>query len=154
MRYVRGSTLTAKLLTMDGLPIFKPPYSRVTAIDMNTGEHRWMAAIGNGPRNHPLLKGIAVPPLGEPFQAGVSALVTKTLLFVSGTPRPTEWSDPNAARKLVFVFDKESGALLRGIELDALSAAAPMTYLHDGKQYIVIATGSGPASELMALSLH
>jgi quinoprotein glucose dehydrogenase len=154
MRYMRTSELTAKLLSMDGLPIFKPPYSRVTAIDMNSGEHRWMAAIGNGPRNHPLLKGMAaVPPLGEPFQAGVSALVTKTLLVVSGAPRPTEWSDPDAARKLIFVFDKETGALLRGIELDAIAAAAPMTYSHGGKQYIVVATGSGPASELMALSL-
>jgi glucose dehydrogenase len=154
MRYMRTSELTAKLLSMDGLPIFKPPYSRVTAIDMNRGEHRWMAAIGNGPRNHPLLKGMAaVPALGEPFQTGVSALVTKTLLVVSGAPRPTEWSDPDAARKLIFVFDKETGALLRGIELDAIAAAAPMTYSHGGKQYIVVATGSGPASELMALSL-
>jgi hypothetical protein len=94
-----------------------------------------------------------VPPLGEHFQSGVSVLATKTLLFVSGTPRPTEWSDPNAARKVMFVFDKESGALLRDIELDTSSAAAPMTYSHGGKQYIVVATGSGPASELMALSL-
>ncbi len=153
MRYVRTADLTSKLLSMDGLPIFRPPYSRVTAIDMNRGEHRWVAAIGNGPRKHPLLKGAAVPPLGESFQAGISALVTKTLLFVSGAPRPTEWSDPDAAHKLIFVFDKESGALLRGIELDAFSAAAPMTYVHDGKQYIVVATGSGPASELIALSL-
>ena len=153
MRYVRHPDLTAKLLSMDGLPIFKPPYTRVTAIDMNKGEHRWVIPVGNGPRSHPLLKGLAAPPLGEPFQAGVSALVTKTLLFVGGTPRPTEWSDPNAARKLIFVFDKESGALVREIELDAVSAAAPMTYSHGGKQYIVVATGSGPASELMALSL-
>jgi len=53
----------------------------------------------------------------------------------------------------MFVFDKQSGALLRAIELDTVSAAAPMTYLHDGKQYIVVAAGSGPASELIALSL-
>jgi quinoprotein glucose dehydrogenase len=153
MRYMRTGPLTTKLMSIDGLPIFKPPYSRVTAIDMNSGEHRWMAAIGNGPRRHPLLKGVDVPPLGEAFQAGVSALVTKTLLFVSGEPRPTEWSDPDASRKVIFAFDKESGALLRAIELDAVSAAAPMTYLHGGKQYIVVATGSGPASELVALSL-
>jgi quinoprotein glucose dehydrogenase len=154
MRYVRAdTTLSPKELSMDGLPIFKPPYSRVTAIDMNKGEHRWIAAIGNGPRHHPLLTGLTVPPLGESFQAGVSALVTKTLLFVSGSPRPTEWSDPDAARKLVFVFDKQSGALVREIELEGFSAAAPMTYLHGGKQYIVVATGSGPTSDLTALSL-
>jgi quinoprotein glucose dehydrogenase len=153
MRYIRAGPLTSKLLAINGLPIFKPPYSRVTAIDMNRGEHRWMAAVGNGPRNHPLLAGTAVPALGEAFQAGISALVTKTLLFVSGEPRPTEWSDPDASRKVIFVFDKDSGALLRAIELDAVSAAAPMTYSHGGKQYIVVATGSGPSSELMALSL-
>jgi quinoprotein glucose dehydrogenase len=153
MRYMRTGGLDSKLLSMDGLPIFKPPYSRVTAIDMNKGEHRWMSAIGNGPRNHPLLKGMDVPPLGEPQQAGVSALVTKTLLFVSAAPRPTEWSEPDAAKKLIFVFDKESGALLRSIDLDGLSAAAPMTYLHENKQYVVVATGAGPASELVALSL-
>jgi len=153
MRYVRHPDLTSKLLSMDGLPIFKPPYTRVTAIDMNKGEHRWVIPVGNGPRSHPLLKGLDVPPLGEPFQAGVSALVTKTLLFVSGAPRPTKWSDPAAARTLMFVFEKESGALVRGIELDSFEAAAPMTYLHGGKQYIVVATGSGPTSELTALSL-
>lgn len=153
MRYMRTGGLDSKLLSMDGLPIFKPPYSRVTAIDMNKGEHRWMSPIGNGPRNHPLLKGLTVPALGEPQQAGVSALVTKTLLFISAAPRPTEWSEPDAARKLIFVYDKESGALVRSIELDGISAAAPMTYLHDNKQYIVVATGAGPASELVALSL-
>jgi glucose dehydrogenase len=80
-------------------------------------------------------------------------MVTKTLLFVSAAPRPTEWSEPDAAKKLIFVFDKESGALLRSIDLDGLSAAAPMTYLHENKQYVVVATGAGPASELVALSL-
>jgi len=154
MRYVRAdTTLSPKELTIDGLPIFKPPYSRVTALDMHKGELRWTSPIGNGPRRHPLLKGLNVPPLGESFQAGVSALVTKTLLVVSGAPRPTEWSDPEAERRLVFVYDKQSGALIREIELDAFSAAAPMTYLHGGKQYIVVAVGSGPTSELIALAL-
>ena len=50
---------------MDGLPIFKPPYARVTAFDMNTGEHLWTAPVGNGPRNHPALKGLDLPPLGD-----------------------------------------------------------------------------------------
>jgi quinoprotein glucose dehydrogenase len=148
--------------TLDGLPVFKPPYARVTAIDMNKGEHSWVAPLGNGPRNHPLLKGLNVPPLGDGIQGG-SVLVTKTLLFVSvtrlginGSPSPpawAEWGDPTADRKLIYVFDKQSGKLLREIELDGRSAAAPMTYLHDGKQYVVVAVGGGPTSELVALSL-
>ena len=150
------------VLTLDGLPIFKPPYSRLTAIDMNSGEQLWMAPLGNGPRNHPLLKGLDVPPLGDAIQGG-SVLVTKTLLVasvtrlgISGNPSPpawAEWGDPAADRKLIYVFDKQSGDLLREIELEGLSAAAPMTYLHDGKQYIVVAVGSGETAELVALSV-
>jgi quinoprotein glucose dehydrogenase len=151
MRYVRGPV--GGVETIDGLPIFKPPYTRVTAIDLNKGEHRWVAAIGNGPRNHPLLKDLNLPPLGDEHENGISVLVTKTLLFVSARPVASKWRDPDAGRKLLYVFDKESGALLRAIELDGSAAAAPMTYLYRGKQYVLVAVGAGPASELVALSL-
>ena len=130
---------------------------------MNTGGHLWMTPLGNGPRNHPLLKDLNVPPLGGGYHRG-SVLVTKTLLFVgvsalhsSGVPEPpawAEWADPDDDRKLIYVFDKQSGQLLRAIEIDGLSAAAPMTYLHNGTQYIVAAVGGGPTSELVALSLR
>src|SRR5207247_9124568 len=63
---------------IDGLSIFKPPYARITAIDMNKGTHVWMSPLGSGPRNHPLLQGLNVPPLGD-FVDGESVLVTKTL---------------------------------------------------------------------------
>jgi quinoprotein glucose dehydrogenase len=155
MRYVRADLGTGGgKEAIDGLSIFKGPYSRVTAIDLNKGEHRWMAALGDGPRDHPLLKGLNVPPLGERMQ-GVSVLVTKTLVFVSaipvgGAPPP---SAATTGRKLLYVFDKQTGERIREIELDAFSAAAPMTYLQAGKQYIVVATGSGPTSELIALAL-
>ena len=83
---------------MDGLPIFKPPYARVTAIDMNRGEQLWMTPLGNGPRNHPLLKDLKLPPLGDPI-LGASPLVTRSLLFVAvtnlwvyGQPQPTAWA--------------------------------------------------------------
>ncbi|HJS75325.1 MAG TPA: PQQ-binding-like beta-propeller repeat protein, partial [Vicinamibacteria bacterium] len=65
---------------IDGIPIVKPPYGRITAIDMNRGEHLWMAANGDGPRHHPLLKDLNLPPLGVPGRG--APLVTKTLLFV------------------------------------------------------------------------
>jgi quinoprotein glucose dehydrogenase len=154
MRYQRAALGTgAALETIEGLSIFKPPYARMTAIDLNTGDHRWMAPVGDGPRDHPLLKGLNVPPLGERLQ-GISVLVTRTLVFVSVIPVATA-QPPDAAdrRKLLYVFDKTSGTLLHAIELDAFSAAAPMTYMHGGKQYIVVAAGSGPASELIALNL-
>ena len=121
-----------------------------------------MAPLGNGPRNHPLLRGLELPPLGDAIQGG-SVLVTKTLLVVSVTrlgiggapasPAWAEWGDPDAGRKLIYVFDKQSGELLREVELDGLSAAAPMTYLHDGTQYIVVAVGAGESAELVALGV-
>ena len=152
MRYVRGP-FGSGLDTIDGLSIFKPPYSRVTAIDMNKGEHLWMAPLGNGPRSHPLLKGLNLPPLGDEQQNGISVLVTKTVLVVSARAAGSKWGDADAMRKLLYVFDKASGTLLRAIEMDGLAASAPMTYLHQGKQYVVTAVGSGPSSELLALSL-
>jgi quinoprotein glucose dehydrogenase len=147
---------------IDGLPIFKPPYARVTAIEMNQGAHAWMQPLGNGPRTHPLLRDLNLPPLGDQIYGG-SVLVTKTLLFVSvtrlqfnGIPKPAPWAmwgDPDADRKMIYVFDKRNGKLLRVIEMDGLSAAAPMTYLHGGRQYIVVAAGGGQTSELVAFSI-
>jgi glucose dehydrogenase len=143
----------AGLEVMDGLPIFKPPYARVTAIDMNQGTLRWTAPLGNGPRNHPLLKDLNLAPLGDQMRS-VSVLVTKTLLLVGVIPQGAiPGSDPDLARKLIYVFEKESGRLLRAIDLDGFSAAAPMTYAYRGKQYIAVATGSGPNAEIVALSL-
>jgi quinoprotein glucose dehydrogenase len=113
-----------------------------------------MSPVGDGPRDHPLLKGLNLTPLGERLQ-GINVLVTKTLVFVGvipiATPQPV-----NAAsvQKLLYVFDKDSGAPLHAVEIDAFSAAAPMTYMFRGKQYLVVATGSGPTTELIALSLQ
>jgi quinoprotein glucose dehydrogenase len=162
-RYVAGGPGKLNdLMTVDGLPLFKPPYARVTAIDMNKGEHLWVSPLGNGPRNHPLLKGLALPPLGDGIHGG-SVLVTKTLLFVTvlhlqydGAPAPPaweQWGDADAARKVLYVFDKRTGALLRVFDMDGMAAAAPMTYLSGGKQFIVVAVGAGPSAELVAFSL-
>jgi quinoprotein glucose dehydrogenase len=147
---------------IDGLPIFKPPYSRVSAFDMNRGERAWMAPIGDGPRNHPLVKDLRLPALGDAIQGG-SVLITKSLLFVGVTrisltgysaPQPwAKWADPGTDRKLIYVYGKRDGALHRIVELDGASVAAPMTYMHAGKQFIVVAAGGGAQSELLALSL-
>jgi quinoprotein glucose dehydrogenase len=109
--------------------------------------------VGDGPRDHPLLKGLNVPPLGERLQ-NISVLVTRTLVFVGTVPVADPQAPPGEkARKLIYVYDKSSGARLHDIELEAFSVAAPMTYMHRGKQYIVVATGMGPNSEWMALTL-
>ena len=147
---------------IEGLPIIKPPYARVTAIDLNTGDHEWMTPLGNGPRHHPRLKALKLPPLGDAVLGG-APLVTKTLLFVgvtytyiTGLPRPTpwqQWNDPDFERKLLYVFDKRTGAILHVLETDHRSMAAPMTYLYGGKQYLVVAAGTGEECELLAFAL-
>lgn len=145
--------------TLEGLSLFKPPYSRVTAVDVNRGENVWTAPLGEGPRDHPLLKPLNLPPLGSNFPG--SPLLTKTLLFVAinrvgraGGARPAPAAPyEKDERRMLFVFDKSSGQLLRQIEIPTVSAAAPMTYLHRGKQYIVVAVGVAETSELVALAL-
>ena len=127
-------------LSIDGFPIFKGPYGRITAIDMNRGEHVWMAANGDGPRNHPLVKDFKLPPLGIPGRG--APLLTKTLLFIG------EGSDalPGTNRDGMFgrmfrAFDKATGAIVWETELPAGTTGAPITYMHQGKQYVVVAIG-------------
>jgi len=125
---------------IDGLPITKPPWGRITAIDMHRGEHVWMKANGDGPRDHPALRGIDVPPLGVASRP--VALVTKTLLFmgeggqgVFGGVQANMWGRSFRA------WDKATGEVLWEIELDAGTTGGPMSYVHDGKQFIVVAIG-------------
>ncbi len=147
---------------LDGLPIIKAPYSRVTAVDLNKGERLWMTPLGNGPRHHPLLKDLKLPPLGDSVLGG-APLVTRSLLFVgvtytfvTGQPQPPpweKWNDPGFQKKLVYAFDKKTGAIVHVIEGNSMSTAAPMTYLHKGTQYLVVANGNGEDSELVAYTL-
>jgi quinoprotein glucose dehydrogenase len=147
---------------IDGLLIFKPPYSRLTAMDMNKGEIAWTSPVGNGPRHHPLLKDLNLGPLGDEVSR-VGVLVTKTFVIVSvqrlditgrHTPPPWEqWGDPDMWSKLLYVFDKKTGKQLRVFDIETESAAPPMTYMYKGKQYIVTAVGAGDTSGLVALSL-
>jgi hypothetical protein len=108
---------------LDGLPLLKPPYGRVTAIDLSKGDTKWVAAIGDGPRSHPLLKDLNLPALGAPIRN--AAMVTKTLLFVAmgagnlgggsnlpvgGRPMSKVQIEPTKFR----VYDKATGAPLVG----------------------------------------
>jgi quinoprotein glucose dehydrogenase len=140
-------------LTVRGLPIGKPPYGRITAVDLDKGEIKWQIAHGETPdnvKNHPALKGVNIPRTG---QGGMAAtLVTKTLL-VSGEPRV--WTTPSGARgAMLRAYDKSTGADVGAVYMPAPESGAPMTYLFNGKQYIVIAVSGGAYSgELLAFRL-
>jgi quinoprotein glucose dehydrogenase len=135
-----------------GLPITKPPYGRITAIDLNTGDHLWMVPNGDGPRDHPSLKDLNLPPLGHMGRA--AALVTRTLLFVTEGSETGLSIPPGGGGKWLSAYDKKSGTRVARIPLPAGATGAPMTYLHAGRQYIVVAVaGEDHAPELVALGL-
>lgn len=134
--------LEGRLKGPEGLPLFKPPYAHVTAIDLNSGDRLWEIPIGDGPRAHPLLKNLNLPPLGD-FVRGYP-LLTKSLLFItnSGT------SAPNFR-----AFNKRTGETIWEYTLPNSPSGTPMTYRVNGKQYIVLAAGGRDKAELIALSL-
>jgi glucose dehydrogenase len=135
-----------------GLPLTKPPYGRITALDLNRGEQAWMVPNGDGPRNHPLLKDLHLPPLGIPGRP--TPLLTKTLLFLG------EGSDAITAVPIggwgntFRAYDKRTGQVLWAMEFPAGTTGGPMTYLSNGKQYIVVPIGGKEhAAEWVALTL-
>jgi quinoprotein glucose dehydrogenase len=134
-----------------GLPLLKPPYSRITAINMNTGDHAWMVPAGNGDRyrNLPQLKPLNLPPVGgDSSTAG--AILTKTLLIY-----PLTKGGSTDGPRLV-AYDKATGAELGSDDLPAPAIGTPMTYTVDGKQFIALtveAGRQGEVPELVALSL-
>jgi quinoprotein glucose dehydrogenase len=140
-------------LTVQGLPIVKPPYGSISAISLDRGEILWQIAHGDTPdniRNNPALKGLDIPRTG---QAGiVGTLVTKTLL-VAGEPQVTSAAGhPRGA--LLRAYDKATGKDAGSVLMPAQQSGSPMTYMFNGKQYIVIAIGGGNyAGELLAFRL-
>ncbi|MEZ5418240.1 MAG: PQQ-binding-like beta-propeller repeat protein [Vicinamibacterales bacterium] len=135
-----------------GLPITKPPYGRITAIDLHSGDHRWMVPNGDGPRGHPALKDLNLPPLGQPGRA--APLVTKTLLFVTEGSAAGLSVPPGGGGPRMRAYDKRTGAVVAVIPLPAGATGAPMTYLHEGRQYVVVAVADiDHAPELVALAL-
>ena len=136
----------------NGLPITKPPYGRLTAIDLDTGEHLWMVPNGDGPRDHPALAHLDLPPLGQ--QGRVSALVTKTLVFLADGSDAMVVQPEGAGSRKFRAYDKTNGEAVWELDLPAGVSGAPMTYLHEGRQYIVMAiSGVGFEGELLALAL-
>ena len=137
-----------------GLPLIKPPWGRITAIDLNTGDHVWMVANGDAPeyvKNHPAMKGIDLRNAGRPSRALL--MVTKTLLFA---PEGNNlWASPAGAGGNMFrAIDKKTGKTIREMALPAMATGVPMTYMVNGRQFIVIAVGAtGVPAELVALAL-
>ena len=135
-----------------GLPLVKPPYGRITAIDLNKGDQVWMVANGDGPRNHPAIKALNLPPLGQAVRS--AAIATKTLLFVTEGDQINPRTPPGGGGRKFRALDKTTGKTVWEIELEAGATGAPMTYLFNGKQYIVLAIGGQRhPGELVALSL-
>jgi quinoprotein glucose dehydrogenase len=130
---------TASPLSIDGLPIVKPPYGRITAFDMNKGSIVWVAANGNGPRNHPLLKDLNLPPLGNIGRP--AALVTKTLLLVSDSSDAVMGQAGISGPAKLRAFDKSNGKVVAELDLPVGATGGPMSYMADGKQYIVVPVG-------------
>ena len=141
--WVTGSTGFAG---PDGLPILKPPYGRITAIDLKSGEHLWWIPNGDTPdwvETHPLLQGLDIPNTGQPSHATV--LVTRTLLM---------YGEGRAGEPRFHAVDKRTGERVGTIELPAPTNTPPMSYMHEGRQYIVLPVGGDnlPGS-LVALRL-
>ena len=132
-------------LTVQGLPLVKPPYGTITAISLDTGEIVWQVAHGETPdvvRNHPALKGMNIPRTGQGGTAGT--LVTKTLVVAGDLQFTTTDSHPRGA--MLRAYDKATGKEVGAVYMPAPQSGSPMTYLVNGKQYIVVAVSGGPYS--------
>jgi quinoprotein glucose dehydrogenase len=163
MLYVRGAARnpdpTAKPagpggggLNVRGLPLIKPPYATITAIDMNKGDQLWRIAHGETPdnvKNHPALKGLTIPRTGRPGRIGV--LTTKTLLIAGEGGLATY---PEGRGAYLRAYDKATGADVGQIFMPAPQTGSPMTYMLNGTQYIAVAVSApGYAGELLVYKL-
>ncbi len=138
---------------VQGLPLVKPPWGRITAIDLNKGEFVWQIAHGATPdavRNHSALKGLDIPRTGQ--SAHVGTLVTKTLVIAGEGGFTTTSTGQRGA--MLRAYDKKTGGEVGSVYMPAPQSGSPMTYLVNGKQYIVVAVSGGTYSaELLAFRL-
>ena len=131
-------------LTVQGLPIVKPPYGILSAINLDRGELMWQVPHGDTPdniRNHPALKGLNIPKTGQPGTSGVGLMVTKTLVVMGDSQVTTTPEHPRGA--MLRAYDKQTGKEVGAIWMPAQQSGSPMTYMVDGKQYIVVAVSGG-----------
>jgi quinoprotein glucose dehydrogenase len=141
-------------LAVNGLPLMKPPYGSINAIDVNLGKVKWQIAHGETPdfvRNNPALKGMTIPRTGQStYQIGT--LVTKTLVVAGENQVTTTPTRPRGA--MLRAYDKKTGAEVGAVFMPGPQSGSPMTYSLNGKQYIVVATSGGQATgEYVAYTL-
>jgi len=147
-------------LTVQGLPLVKPPWGRISAIDLNKGDIVWQIAHGETPdtvKNHPALKGLNIPRTGRPGGAGGSSggigiLTTKTLV-ISG--EGGQFTTPSGQRgAMLRAYDKPTGKEVGAVYMPGAQTGSPMTYMYNGKQYIVLGvSGNTLPGELVAYAL-
>lgn len=149
-----GSSDEWAVLSVDGLPLIKPPYGTISAINLDTGEIVWQIAHGETPdliRNHPALKGLKIPRTGQETW-NVGTLVTKTLVIAGDGMVTTGPDHPRGA--MLRAYDKKTGKEVGAIYMPAPESGSPMTYMLNGKQYIVVAVSGGNYSgEYIAFAL-
>ena len=152
-RRIPGVSPADLSLTVEGLPLVKPPWARISAVDLNTGDIVWQVPHGETPdnvRNHPKLKGLQIPRTGRVGRIGT--LVTKTLVIAGEGGFFTTPEGANGA--MLRAYNKATGAEEGAVFMPAPQTGTPMTYIVDGAQYIVVAIGgSGYEAELMAFRL-
>ena len=131
-------------LTVQGLPIMKPPYGVLAAVQLDRGELLWQVPHGDTPdgvKNHPALKGLTIPKTGQ--NGAVGLLVTKTLVIM-GDPQAT--TTPRGRGAMLRAYDKMTGAQVGAVFIPAPQSGSPMSYSIDGRQYIVVAVSGGAYS--------
>ena len=140
-------------LSVQGLPLVKPPYGRITAIDLDNGTIKWQVPHGETPdniKNHPALKGLDIPRTGQTGHAGM--VVTKTLV-IAGETRPTTTSK-GVRGAMLRAYDKATGKEVGAVYLPAPQSGSPMTYEVNGRQYLIVAvSGANYSGELIAFRL-
>jgi quinoprotein glucose dehydrogenase len=130
---------------VQGLPLMKPPYGLLNAINLDKGELMWQVPHGDTPdvvRNHAALKGVNIPKTGQPGSVGL--LVTKTLVILGDPQVTTTPEHPRGA--MLRAYDKATGAQVGAVLMPAPQSGSPMTYMVNGRQYIVVAVSGGTYS--------
>jgi quinoprotein glucose dehydrogenase len=142
-------------LTVQGLPIYKPPYGTLSAINLDRGDISWQVPVGDTPdniRNHPLLRGMNIPKTGQPGVSGVGLMVTKSIVVIGDSQVTTTPEHPRGA--MLRAFDKANGREVGAVYMPAAQSGSPMTYMVGNRQYIVVAVSGGSYSgEFLAFAL-
>ena len=141
-------------MSVQGLPLIKPPYGTISAINLDKGEIVWQIPHGDTPdaiRNNPALKGLNIPHTGQ-VTYNIGTLVTKTLVIAGDGQITTTPEHPRGA--MLRAYDKATGQEAGAVYMPAPQSGSPMTYMVNGKQYIIVAISGGPYSgEYIAYAL-